>query len=154
MQVQHGAHVIDDDVGRIDIDRGQAWLTDSSWSAGITRAEVARGFSRSTLTAGAYAGSRQDACLRVGSDSTRFAYIHGCVRRSGGARTRPRQAMIRFVLEHPELALVNKWLLATKDAHGVYRDVGFTALALPNAGCRRAPRVDPRLARVGVNRPG
>ena len=41
------------------------------------------------------------------------------------------RAMVRFALAHPDLALVYRWLLATDDAHGVYRALGFVELDHP-----------------------
>jgi hypothetical protein len=33
---------------------------------------------------------------------------------------------------HPELQGLRRWLLGTKDAHGVYAPLGFAALAAPD----------------------
>jgi len=35
------------------------------------------------------------------------------------------------VLSHPDLQNLRRWMLATADAHGLYRRVGFTALSKP-----------------------
>jgi GNAT superfamily N-acetyltransferase len=35
------------------------------------------------------------------------------------------------VLEHPGLQGLRRWMLATRDAHGVYAGVGFTPLTSP-----------------------
>jgi len=131
MQVHQGDHVLDDDLQRFDFERCHAWLTGTYWSPGITRAEVERGFRHSTLVVGAFCGDRQDGCLRVTSDQTRFAYIMDVFvdpeqRRRGLAR-----GMVAFALEHPSLSLVLRWLLGTNDAHEVYRSLGFAELPEP-----------------------
>ena len=41
------------------------------------------------------------------------------------------RAMVRFALEHPDLALVYRWVLATNDAHDVYRALGFGEIDHP-----------------------
>ena len=41
------------------------------------------------------------------------------------------QAMIRYILEHPDLKDVYQWILITKDAHGVYQKAGFNPVARP-----------------------
>jgi GNAT superfamily N-acetyltransferase len=131
MQLRHGEHVLDDDLRRFDFERCHGWLTGSYWSPGITRAEVERGFSFSTLVVGAYERERQHGCLRVSSDRTRFAYVMDVfvdpAQRGRGLGT----AMMRFALEHPALALVQRWLLGTNDAHEVYRKLGFGELPDP-----------------------
>lgn len=35
------------------------------------------------------------------------------------------------ILAHPELGGLRRWLLATRNAHGLYRQYGFRALAAP-----------------------
>lgn len=42
------------------------------------------------------------------------------------------KALVRFALEHPDHRAVYKWLLGTRDAHGVYAAVGFAPLARPD----------------------
>jgi len=48
-------------------------------------------------------------------------------RRKGLAR-----AMVRFAIDHPELADVRRWVLATRDAHPVYAGLGFGPLTNPD----------------------
>jgi N-acetylglutamate synthase-like GNAT family acetyltransferase len=53
------------------------------------------------------------------------------------------QAMIKYILNHSELKDVYQWLLITKDAHGVYRKVGFKNLESPKRWMEiRNPRPD------------
>lgn len=35
------------------------------------------------------------------------------------------------VMAHPDLQGIRRWMLATADAHGLYRKVGFTPLSRP-----------------------
>jgi GNAT superfamily N-acetyltransferase len=38
---------------------------------------------------------------------------------------------MEVVLAHPDLQGIRRWMLATADAHGLYRKVGFTPLSRP-----------------------
>jgi hypothetical protein len=60
-----------------------------------------------------------------------------------GANRRLGQAMVRFLLEHPDLADVHNWLLGTRDAQGVCEKVGFKISDEPNRlmQLRRAQRL-------------
>ena len=39
--------------------------------------------------------------------------------------------LMETILAHPELQNLRRWLLATRDAHGLYSQFGFTALNNP-----------------------
>ena len=116
---------------RLDLARCHGWLSAAYWSIGITRAEVEHGFAHATLVVGAYRGDEQCGCLRVISDRTRFGYFSDVFVEPAARGVGLGKAMVRFALEHPTLALVSSWCLATDDAHGVYRTLGFTELDHP-----------------------
>lgn len=131
MQTRHQDIELDDALERFDFARCHGWLTDAYWSIGISHVEVERGFRHSTLVVGAYRDGEQLGCLRLVSDRTRFAYfmdvfVDPSARGNGLGR-----AMVRFALEHPDLALVYRWVLATNDAHDVYRALGFGEIDHP-----------------------
>ena len=47
-------------------------------------------------------------------------------------------ALVRALLEHPELATISRWVLNTRDAHGLYAKFGFVPVQPgPNAMERR-----------------
>lgn len=122
---------IDDSFDRIDFDIVQRWLSGAYWSPGIEKGEVVKGAANSSMVVGCYFKGAQAGYLRAVSDKTRFGYLLDVFvdekhRGKGIAR-----GMIRFVLEHPDLKGVYQWLLATKDAHGVYSKLGFAPLADP-----------------------
>lgn len=39
--------------------------------------------------------------------------------------------MVRALMDHPEVATVRRFMLATRDAHGVYAALGFTPISEP-----------------------
>lgn len=125
-------YLISDNAGSIDFEQVRSMLTRSFWSPGIGTAEVRKGAENSALVV--TTRDRNNAMigyLRVISDKTRFAYILDVYvdekhRSRGIAR-----AMVRFALDHPDLAEVYQWILITRDAHEVYRAVGFGPLPEP-----------------------
>jgi hypothetical protein len=44
---------------------------------------------------------------------------------------------MEVMLEHPELQGFRRWVLATKDAHELYRKFGFTELTRPERWMER-----------------
>ena len=123
--------VIDDALARIDFERVHGWLSRTYWSPGISREKVERAARHSSLVVGAYREGVQVGYLRVVSDRTAFAYlcdvyVDEAHRGQGIARR-----MVRYALEHPEFQGLRRWMLATRDAHDVYRGLGFDLLPMP-----------------------
>jgi hypothetical protein len=42
------------------------------------------------------------------------------------------------IISHPDLQGLRRWILATKDAHGLYEQFGFTSLKFPERWMERA----------------
>ena len=133
---------IDDDPARLDLDVIHRYLSaDSYWAQGIPRAVVERAVTHS-LCFGVYAGNEQVGFARVVSDRATFAYLADVfilpVHRGQGLSKR----LMAAVTAHPALQGLRRWMLATADAHGLYRQHGFAALAQPERFMERRDRID------------
>jgi len=122
---------ISSNISKIDWPRVHRWLASSYWTPGIPFERVKKGGKNSALVLGVYdAEGEQVAYSRVISDKARFAYLADVwvdkKHRGKGIGS----AMVRTALEHPDFKTVS-WLLATKDAHGVYAKLGFEAIKNP-----------------------
>lgn len=134
MTQRFGTYDISDELARVDLARVHGWLTTAYWSPGITRPQVEKAAAHSSLVLGAYAAGdagAQAGYLRVVSDRVRIAYVcdvfvDDAHRGRGLAR-----ALARSALDHPDYRDVRRWLLVTRDAHGVYAEVGFEPLPQP-----------------------
>jgi GNAT superfamily N-acetyltransferase len=117
---------------RARLDRGaiHEFLRGSYWAKGIPRELVDRAIDKS-LCFGLYDGDRLVGFARVITDSATFAYLSDVFvlesHRGHGLGT----WFMESVLSHPDLQNLRRWMLATADAHGLYRKVGFTALSKP-----------------------
>lgn len=126
--------IICEGIERMDFPRVREWLAASYWTPGISQETVEHACLHSALVIGAFVeGGPQVGFMRVVSDCTRFAYLCDVIvapdwRGMGVARQ-----MVRHVLEHPALATVRTWTLATKDAHGVYEPLGFKLMSAPES---------------------
>ena len=97
---------------------------------GIRRELVETAIERS-ICFGVYDGARQLAFARVISDGAGFAwladvFVAGTERGSGIGKR-----LIAFVMAHPDLQRIRRFMLATRDANGLYTQFGFTPLAHP-----------------------
>ena len=107
-------------------------LSKSYWSPGIKIEEVRKGAVNSALVVGAFLPDQsQIGYARVISDKTRFAYILDVYVDEKFRKAGIGQRMVNYILSHDSLKDVYQWLLITKDAHGVYRKVGFHPLSRP-----------------------
>jgi N-acetylglutamate synthase-like GNAT family acetyltransferase len=118
---------------QMDFDKVTRMLKDVWWSPGIKKSEILQGAQNSALLVGAFiADNEQVGYSRVISDKTRLAYILDVIVDERYRKQGIGQAMIKYILNHPALKDVYQWLLLTKDAHGVYRQVGFNPVAEPD----------------------
>ena len=117
----------------MDFDKITGMLETAFWCDGIKKQEIIQSAQHSALLVGAFTlANEQIGYARVISDNTRFAYILDVIVNDNYRKQGIGQAMMHYILEHPDLRNVYQWLLITKDAHGVYRKVGFNPVSRPN----------------------
>jgi ribosomal protein S18 acetylase RimI-like enzyme len=111
---------------RLDIAAIHAYLARSYWSPGIPRDIVERAVHNS-LCFGAYlrATGAQTGFARVVTDYATFAYLCDVYVLEEHQGHGLGKAMMRAALAHPALSDARRVMLATRDAHGLYRQYGF-----------------------------
>lgn len=129
-QWQRGAFTISTDSARIDLAIVHNFLTRSYWAEGIPREFVERSI-RHSLPFGLYHGERQVGFARVISDRATFAYLADVFVVEEFRGQGLSKWLLETILAHPELQDLRRWLLATADAHGLYRQFGFADLPEP-----------------------
>jgi GNAT superfamily N-acetyltransferase len=122
----------DDDTARIDIDVVHGFLSTSYWATGIPRDVVARSVAGS-LNVGVYApDGAMVGFARAVTDRATFAWIADVFvvpeyRGHGLGRF-----VVSSLLDHSELKGLRRFMLATADAHELYRSYGFSEPADPS----------------------
>ena len=138
---KRGKHAISTERTRIDLRFVHEFLRRSYWAQNIPL-EVVRRSIENSLCFGLYRADEQIGFARVVTDSATFAYLCDVfvieTQRGSGLS----KWLMETILAHPELQNLRRWLLATKDAHGLYSQFGFTALDEPTIFMHRhAPDV-------------
>ena len=110
---------------RMDFAQVTRLLAGMPWSLGISRAEVEKGAAGATILVGAFGGEKPLGYARALSDKTRFCYLRGVAVDPDSRRGGVGSAMVKRILNHPELADVYQWLLFTSQAQEFYRTLGF-----------------------------
>ena len=131
LEVRKDQYTISTDPARLDLDAICDFLARSYWAKTRPRARTEQAIAHS-LVFGLYEGNRQVGVARVISDFTIMAYlcdvfIHEDHRAQGLGKW-----LIQTILDHPDLRDVRRWLLATSDAHGLYRQFGWETLREPD----------------------
>jgi GNAT superfamily N-acetyltransferase len=116
--------VVSTDPARVQLDVVYGWLHSCYWSPGIRRDVVENAFAHS-LVAGAYVGVTQIGVARVVSDQATFAWLCDVFVDEGWRGQGIGRAMVQVLIEDPRLQTLRRWCLATRDAHDVYRPLGF-----------------------------
>jgi GNAT superfamily N-acetyltransferase len=126
-------YLISDDPARLDLEVIHGYLGRSYWAAGIPREMVERSV-RNSLCVGLYAaGGEQVGMVRVVTDRATFAWLADVFVLEPHRGRGLSKAMMRAVMAHPELQTVRRFTLATRDAHGLYAQFGFTPVAKPES---------------------
>lgn len=121
---------ISTDRARLDIDVIWNFIRGSYWAEAIPREIMERAIDGS-LCFGVYEDGAQIGFARVVTDKATFAYLADVfVLESHRGRGISKQLM-QAVMDHPDLQLLRRWSLVTKDAHGLYEQFGFVRPARP-----------------------
>lgn len=134
-------YTISDDPARLDLDVVHRYLSsDSYWARGLPREILERSVTGSLCfgiylakdDAGGGAGE-QVGFARVVTDRATFAWLADVfvlpAHRGRGLSKR----LLETILAHPDLQGLRRFLLATADAHGLYRQFGWKELAKPQS---------------------
>jgi GNAT superfamily N-acetyltransferase len=128
---RHGDYVISTDRSRIDLDAVHDFLTNCYWAKGISRDLVARSIEHSLCFGIYHRGGEQAGFSRVVSDYATVAYIGDVFVFEPHRGQGLSKWLMECIVQHPLLQNLRRWILLTRDAHGLYSKFGFTAIAKP-----------------------
>ena len=106
------------------------YLKTSYWAAGVPE-DVVRRSVENSLCFGVYSGEEQVGFARVVTDRATFAYLADVFVLEEHRGRGIGKWLVEAVLSHPELRGLRRWMLATRDAHELYRKYGFAELGRP-----------------------
>jgi GNAT superfamily N-acetyltransferase len=128
---------ISTDKSKLDVEMIHKFLAEESYWANTRTFEQTRTAIENSLCFGVYVDDRQIGFARVVSDFATFAYI-GDVFILDEYRGRGfSKRLMETIVAHPNLQGLRRWLLATKDAHGLYEQFKFAPLKLPERWMER-----------------
>ena len=135
-QWERGEFTISTDRSRLDLAVIHSFLDNSYWASGRSTETIRRSIENS-VAFGVYTGERQVGFARVITDYATFAWIADVFILEEFQGRGLGKWLTETIIAHPELQGFRRWVLATKDAHGLYKKLGFHELKRPERWMER-----------------
>lgn len=135
---EQGNYRISMDPEELDIELVHHYLSkESYWAKDRSLQKVQRAV-KNSFVFGLYHQEQQIGFARVVSDCAIFAYVMDVFILEAFRGRGLGKQLIQAVLQHSALHEVEKWMLATEDAHEFYQSHGFQAVELPQGLMEKA----------------
>jgi GNAT superfamily N-acetyltransferase len=125
-----GDYAVSNDTARLDLAAVHAFLSASYWSPGL-QMDVLRRAVAGSLCFGLYRRSEQIGFARVVTDRATFAYLCDVYVLDAYRGRGLGHWLMEAVVAHPDLQGLRRFVLVTRDAHGLYERFGFRPLTRP-----------------------
>ncbi|HTH36929.1 MAG TPA: GNAT family N-acetyltransferase [Pyrinomonadaceae bacterium] len=116
---------------RLDVEMIHRFLAEESYWAQTRSVEQTRTAIEHSLCYGAYHDGRQIAFARVVSDQATFAYVGDVFVLDEFRGQGIGKRLMEAIVADPRLQNLRRWVLATRDAHGLYEQFEFSGLRHP-----------------------
>ena len=124
-------YFISDNKDLLDIGFIHFELSNSYWAKNIPIELVQKSIAHS-LCFGVYKDKKQIGFARVISDYTTFGYLCDVIIAQEEQGKGAGKMLMEFIMKHPDLKGLRRFMLATRDAHTLYMKYGFTKLQNPD----------------------
>ena len=129
-EISKGEYWVTTDNEKLDFDSIHKWITNSYWANGRTK-EAMKKVMDNSLNFGLFHNDKQVGFARVITDYHTFSYLCDVIIDEDYRGRGLGKLLMKEVLEYPPLITMKRWLLFTKDAHGLYEHFGFTKDDMP-----------------------
>ncbi|HEV7701620.1 MAG TPA: GNAT family N-acetyltransferase [Pyrinomonadaceae bacterium] len=137
MRLRKGEYEIDTDKRRLDIAGIHRFLsTESYWAKNRTLEQTLTAIENS-LCFGVYRSREQVGFARLVTDKATFAYLGDVYILETHRGQGLSKWLMQTIVEQPDTRHLRRWLLATRDAHGLYEQYGFAQLVFPERWMER-----------------
>jgi GNAT superfamily N-acetyltransferase len=121
-------YLVSTDPSLLDTGVIHAYLSEQSyWAQHIPRDIVERSISNSVCF-GLYQNGQQIGFARLVTDKATFAYLADVFILEAHRGKGLSKWMLELIQAHPDLQGLRRWMLGTRDAHGLYEQFGWTVL--------------------------
>ncbi|MFN0278613.1 MAG: GNAT family N-acetyltransferase [Pyrinomonadaceae bacterium] len=137
MKQRKGEFEIDTDKRRLDLGAIHRFLSEEAYWAKNRTMEQTLTAIENSLCFGIFCGREQVGFARVITDKATFAYIGDVFIIEDHRGKGLSKWLMEIIVAQPDLQGLRRWLLATYDAHGLYRQFDFESLKFPERWMER-----------------
>lgn len=124
-EVNDGNYFITTNNSKLDVNVIHNYLSEESyWAKGIPKDVVEKAIANS-LCFGLFYKDAQIGFARLVTDKATFAYLADVFVLNKHRGKGLGKWLMRTIQSHPELQNLKRWILTTKDAHGLYEQMGW-----------------------------
>lgn len=140
MRWNMGTIEVDTDLDRIDFDVVNTFLAQSYWADSRPAEKNIAGWKRSQTVFGVYDAAengRQVGGARVVGDAATFGWLADVFILPTHQSRGIGKFLMQCILEEPDCANLGRFILGTRDAHGLYEQYGWIPLSVPDRWMER-----------------
>lgn len=126
-----GDHLFSSDKTKLQLNVIHNYLSKESYWAQNIPFEIVKKSSEGSICFGIYLKEQQIGYARVVTDSATFGYLADVFILEAHRGKGLSKQLMQFIMAHPDLQGLRRMMLATRDAQGLYKQYGFTALSMP-----------------------
>lgn len=123
---------ISSDKTKLDVTLIHRFLSQESYWAKNIPLDIVQRSIENSLCFGVYVGDEQVGFARIITDQATFAYLADVFILPEHRGKGLSKLLVKTILDQPNLPGLRRWMLATRDAHSLYEQFGFTSLDEPN----------------------
>lgn len=129
-EIERGEYRITTDPSQLDFEACCRMLHSVYWAKTRSRERIRKSFENS-IVFGVFCSGEQCGIARVVTDRATFAWLCDVVISEEHRGKGVGKWVVEAILEHPDLQDLRYFLLATRDAHSLYEQYGWTPLPNP-----------------------
>lgn len=131
IEIKNGEFTISTDKEILDLKIIHDFLQNESYWARERTLDQTKTAIENSICFGLFHGERQVGFARVVSDQATFAYLGDVFVIEEFRGQGLSKWLMQVIVDYPDLQGLRRWVLATRDAHGLYRQFEFAELRFP-----------------------
>ncbi len=124
-------HLFSTDKTKLQLDVIHKYLSKESYWAQNMPIDTIKKSIEGSICFGVYLNDKQIGYARVVTDHATFGYLADVFILEAHRGKGLSKQLMQFIMAHPDLQGLRRMMLATRDAQGLYKQFGFTALSMP-----------------------